>query len=386
MKVKVIYRNYKSLHDLYASFRIEPPKDVTYSIPRPKRYLRYLLPLHRRLGNLVLVRFATSEVQKLFFRDKTDNCDLYHFVQMIPESIPRIPYVVDFEHVSALVGFSKITPFFTRQIERFLDSPGCCRIIPLTFAARKSLTYLLGDDYERIANKVDVVYPALPNYYALLKDEADYSYVDPAPDKLRLLFVGSGVYRKGLPELLRAFQELEGKYGGLRLYVISDAPRELTQGYASDRIKYFLPRFSHQEIVRKFYLPADVFILPTHSDSFGMASLYALSCGTPVVTTDQFANPEIIEPGRNGAFVHSERLYLEQVPLPAREKKDEFYGRGAEQILIDSLVENIEQLYLDRDVLARMSQQAVKDFEPGGKFSIDVRNRKLGEIYRSCLC
>jgi glycosyltransferase involved in cell wall biosynthesis len=386
MKVKVVYRNYRSLHDLYASFRIEPPQGVTYSIPQPKRYLRYLLPLHRRLGNLALVRFATSEVQRLFFQADTDDCDLYHFVQMISDSVPQIPYVVDFEHVSALVGFSKITPLITRQIERFLDDPGCCRVIPLTFAARKSLMHLLGDDYERIADKVDVVYPALPNYYALLKDEIDYSYVNPDPGKVKLLFVGSGVYRKGLPELLQAFHKLEGKYGGLELYVISDAPRELTRKYASDKIKYFLPRFSHQEIVGQFYLPADVFILPTHSDSFGMASLYALSCGTPVITTKQFANPEIVEPGRNGVFVHSQRLYLEQVPLPDRESKDEFYGRGAEQALIDSLVEKIEQLYLDRDVLARMSQQAVKDFEPGGKFSVDVRNRKLGEIYRSCLC
>jgi hypothetical protein len=32
MKVKVVYRNYRSLHDLYASFRIEPPQGVTYSI------------------------------------------------------------------------------------------------------------------------------------------------------------------------------------------------------------------------------------------------------------------------------------------------------------------------------------------------------------------
>jgi glycosyltransferase involved in cell wall biosynthesis len=385
MKVKVVYRNYKPLHDLYASFRIQPPEGVIYSIPRPKRCLRYLLPIHKRLGNLALVRFATLEMQGLFFHGGTDDCDLYHFIQMISTGVPQRPYVVDFEHVSALVGFSKIAPPVTRRILRFLDNPRCCRIVPLSFAARKSLVYLLGDDYERIGHKVEVVYPALPNYYALLKDEIDYAYVNPDPAKLKLLFVGNGVCGKGLPELLRAFQELESGYDGLELYVISDAPVELTQEYTSARIKYFPPKFSHQEIIREFYLPADVFVLPTHGDSFGMASLYALSCGTPVITTNQFANPEIVESGRNGEFVHSERLYLEQVPLPDRESRNAFRGHGVEKVLVDDLAAKIGQLYLDRGALTGMGRQAVKDFEPGGKFSIGVRNRKLGEIYRSCL-
>jgi len=47
-------------------------------------------------------------------------------------------------------------------------------------------------------------------------------------------------------------------------------------------------------------------------------------------------------------------------------------------------VEKIEYLYLKRDVLGSMREEAIKDFEVNGKFSIDIRNEKLGGIYKSC--
>ena len=118
-----------------------------------------------------------------------------------------------------------------------------------------------------------------------------------------------------------------------------------------------------------------------------MALLYSLACGTPVLTTKQFAASEIVEPGCNGLFVHSDQLYLEKVPLPSRETWNEFRrNMVVEKKLVDDVVDKIEYLYLNRDLVREMGGRTVKDFEPGGKFSLDVRNRKLGEVYKSCLC
>ena len=47
-------------------------------------------------------------------------------------------------------------------------------------------------------------------------------------------------------------------------------------------------------------------------------------------------------------------------------------------------MEKIEFLYLNRDVHTNMSKNAIKDFEIDGKFSVDVRNRKLKKVYASC--
>lgn len=387
MRVKIIYRNYKPLHDLYASFMIEPPEDVAFIIPAPRQCLWRFLPLHRRLGGARLARRLLPKVQELLFRGQEDDADLYHFAQLIGENVPRKPYVVDFEHVTTLASFSTIDQTITQKIFRFLDDSQCRKIIPLSRAARTALQYLLSDDeYDQIASKLEVVYPALPSYYALLRDEVDYSHVDANSETFKLLFVGNGARKKGLYELLEAFQRLEGKHDDMFLYVVSDAAGKLGRRYPSDRIRYFAPRFSHRDIVRKFYIPCDLFVLPTHSDSFGMALLYSLSSGTPVLTTEQFAAPEIVRPGYNGLFVRSDELHLNDVPLPSRDTWNEFVRhRTVEMKLVDELVSRIEHLHLHRDLLCQMGRQAVKDFEPGGKFSIEVRNATLGRIYRSCL-
>jgi glycosyltransferase involved in cell wall biosynthesis len=388
MRVKIVYRNYKHLHDLYASFQVKPPRDVSFVIPRPKRYLRLLLLLHRELGHAALVRWATVNLQETFFqtRGADVDVDLYHFIQLVPGDIPNKPYVVDFEHVIALADFSEIDQRVYQRIYRFLHDNQCCGIIPLTHAAHDTLKYLLrDDDYDGVANKVTVVHPALPNYHAMYSEDVDFSYVNPDPQAFRLLFVGSGVFRKGLHELLAAFRALQSTFGDIELYVVSNAPRQLTRRYTSDRIRFFEPKFSHHDIIRQFYLACDLFVLPTHSDSFGMALLYSLSCGTPVLTTKQFAAPEIIETGCNGLFVHSNRLVLDEIPLPNRKTGSQFeQERSVETDLVDELIVQIEYLYHNRDVLSRMGQQAVNDFEPGGKFSIELRNEKLKTIYESC--
>lgn len=45
---------------------------------------------------------------------------------------------------------------------------------------------------------------------------------------------------------------------------------------------------------------ADVFLLPSESESFGLAALEALSCGVPVVASDVGGLPELVAHGRTG--------------------------------------------------------------------------------------
>jgi hypothetical protein len=164
MKVKVIYRSYKPIHDLYASFRIKPPEGVIFLMPSPRSYLRYLLPLHRKSGNNPLLRFVTAKAQDFLFTNVGNDADIYHFAQMISASIPQKPYVVDFEHIVALANFSTVDQSIVQRISLFLGSSQCRKVIPLSQAAHQSLECLLSNrDYNRIVNKIEVIYPARPN-------------------------------------------------------------------------------------------------------------------------------------------------------------------------------------------------------------------------------
>ncbi len=381
MKVQLVYRNYKPLHDMYASLRLEPPPGVTYIIPPPKTILRKIYPLYLRFGDTWLARHIIAKAQKALF-DKSDSpdVDILHYMQMLPGKIPERPFVLDFEHVVSLANFVTIDETARHKIRDYLGSHFCKKIIPLSHAARRTLEFLLGNS-EEIARKIEVIYPALPDYYALSEQEPGSR----PSDTFKLLFVGNSPYKKGLHELLAAFKILASKYKNIHLSVISDAPKLLKNKYDLPGITFFPPQFSHDEIIKKFYLPSDVFVMPTHDDTFGMAILYALSCGTPVVTTKQFAGAELITNGYNGFFVKSKRLHLEDVPLPNRSSTNRYHLREDEEtILVKDLVEKISSLYKNKELLQQLTRNTHRDFATNGKFSINTRNKKLTQVYAAC--
>ena len=55
--------------------------------------------------------------------------------------------------------------------------------------------------------------------------------------------------------------------------------------------------FVPEEKLPKYYQAANLFVLPTMTlEGFGLVTIEALSCGTPVIVTPVGANPEVLEP------------------------------------------------------------------------------------------
>ena len=386
MNIQLAYRNYKPLHDLYRSLLIEPPPQVSYVLPRTLRFARHFYPLYLMFGDWTPARSLMHLAQHLLFgRAGGDGqTDAVHYIQMIPGNLPSKPYVIDFEHAAAFANFVHPDEGSKNRILRFLKDDRCRRIIPLTGAARESLLNLFPDLDPETAAKVDVIYPALPDYARLCQDRVDHSLVCREQGSLKFLFVGNDVYRKGLHEFLAAFSELEKRYADIELCVVSDAPEPLKKAYPSPRIKHFEPVYPFDQMIERFYFACDVLVLPTHCDTFGMAILCALSCGKPVVTTDQFASRELVRDGENGLLVRSKRLLLEEVCMPDRAATRAFVTRDIDPLLVRELIEKLGTLCSNHNIVRRMSEEAMKDFGAGGKFSIGERNRKLGKAYADC--
>jgi glycosyltransferase involved in cell wall biosynthesis len=386
MNVQLVYRNYKPLHDIYRSFLIEPPPQVSYVIPRPLRFTRRFYPLYLTFGDWAPARSLMHLAQNLLFGggEHDGQADVIHYIQMIPGKVPSKPFVIDFEHAAALENFVHPDEGSKNRILRFLKDDRCRRIIPLTGAARESLLNLFPDLDPETAAKVEVIYPALPDYSGLCREKGDDHFPRREEGKLKFLFVGNDVYRKGLHELMAAFKELEKRYTDIELYTVSDASEQLKKAFESPRIRHFDPIYSFDDMIEKFYLACDALVLPTHCDTFAMAILCALSCGKPVVTTDQFASPELVRDGENGLLVRSGRLLLEEVCMPDRAATRAFITREVDPLLIGELIEKLGYLCANRRIVKRMSEAAAKDFEADGKFSIGERNRKLGKAYADC--
>ena len=69
----------------------------------------------------------------------------------------------------------------------------------------------------------------------------------------------------------------------------------------SDRVKFIAPQPHH--LLSTYYRAADVVLVPSRSESFGLVALEASACGTPVVATAVGGLLSLVEDGVNGFLV-----------------------------------------------------------------------------------
>lgn len=126
------------------------------------------------------------------------------------------------------------------------------------------------------------------------------------PPKL-LLFVGRLVRAKGVFELLEAFRRASRILPSVGLMIVGDGPERLAlEAICKDRpIKYvYFEGFRQQKELPYYYGLADLLVLPTYSDPWGLVVNEAFACGVPaIVSRVAGACDDLIVEGETGFAV-----------------------------------------------------------------------------------
>ena len=130
----------------------------------------------------------------------------------------------------------------------------------------------------------------------------------PEPPPLRFLFMGSIDQRKGIVDLLRAFEELKvGHEAELHICggpVNPEVEKEFEAGVAANGAVHYHGYVSGDERL-ELIRQSHVLVLPSYSEGLPLVIVEFLRCGRPVVATAVGAIPEIIRDGENGVLIQA---------------------------------------------------------------------------------
>lgn len=131
-----------------------------------------------------------------------------------------------------------------------------------------------------------------------------------------ILYLGRIDKIKGLDLLVKSFADLSKTAVGIRLVIVgpdsgylSDLKRLVSDLRIGDTVVFTGPLFGPDKL--KAYVDADVYVLPSSYEIFGITVLEACACGTPVVITDCCGVAEAIR-GQAGLVVAYDKEELQQ--------------------------------------------------------------------------
>jgi len=162
------------------------------------------------------------------------------------------------------------------------------------------------------------------------------------------LYVGRFDPKKGMDDLLHAIPELDQDIG---VYFVGGEPDQTHLDFCKEKgiTRAHFVGFTKKEELSQYYLAADVLVLPTKSDVWGLVINEAMSFGLPVITTDQcVAGMELVEPGVTGYIVPTtdQKLLIEKINLLFRQNYRKM-GEAALEAVRPYTVENMVKAHVD---------------------------------------
>lgn len=368
------------MHSLYNTFILYPPPGYEFvrghtTLVGTTLKLKPLFSFQQNyLSRIVPLNLAKAYLER--FKKIPPSVDLTFSAGHLV--FRKEPWVVHIETVTELTGY-QVNHFlrYKKLVEKLLGSEYCKKIICWSEAGRE--TVLTNLDIPDIEETVVTLYLAVPRKDFVKRNNNG---------KIKILFVGSanlpGSFEiKGGKEVIEAFVQLNKKYHNLELVVRSNMPKHIRNNYKGIGNIKIIDGIIPRELLEQEFTSADIFLFPSHITP-GMVILEAMSYELPVITTDVWANPELVKDGETGFIVkksstlehYYEENFISNWGTPQFMKAIQ----NVQTDVVEQLVEKTSILIEDEELRKRMGKIGRQEIE-SGKFSIDKRNKKLKRIF-----
>ena len=229
----------------------------------------------------------------------------------------------------------------------------------------------LANLYQADVDKITILPPGVDTnrFYPIPKDEAKDFIHMPKEEKM-LLYVGRIEPLKGLDTLIKVIAQMRKSDVTSAcphyLYIIGGDAND--QGMDEDSEMKRLKQLCHdlgvddliifmgkkdQDTLPYYYSAAEIAVMPSNYESFGMVALEAMACGTPVVATQVGGLQHLVKDGITGFVVPHNDL--------------------------NALEEKLSVLICNSDLRQKMSMNSV---QYARSYSWDVITPKIIELYR----
>jgi L-malate glycosyltransferase len=207
------------------------------------------------------------------------------------------------------------------------------------FLKEKTITnYDIEKDIVVIPNFVDI---------DLFKPKEDCTFRKNIAGKGEKILVHTSNFRqvKRVSDTIRIFDRVQKEIPS-KLLLVGDGPdrseceRLVRQLDLIDKVKFL----GKQEGLTEILNSSDVFLIPSQSESFGLAALEAMACGIPVVSSSVGGLPELIGHNESGYIAEIgdiDRMTKYVIELLTNEKKYRIFSQNARERAVKKFDKNI---------------------------------------------
>ncbi|MCC6407153.1 MAG: N-acetyl-alpha-D-glucosaminyl L-malate synthase BshA [Planctomycetes bacterium] len=260
------------------------PYPLFHSTPHDLAITSAILNVHREIGlDVVHAHYALPHAVSAFLARSAAQADRGHPAPKVVTTL----HGTDITLVGNDPSYSPLTQFVIRASD-------AVTAVSKWLAAETRRQFCLDQDRPCLVQ-------VIPNFVDTERFHPDAAERRPKCSRPRAVHVSNFRPVKRVPWLVEAFgQALRGR--NAELVLVGDGPdqgacREIAHRLGiQDKVVFLGERDAMPELLS----PADVFALASREESFGLAALEAMSCGTPVVATDVGGVHEVVEDGVTG--------------------------------------------------------------------------------------